>query len=186
MAVNMNMGQPVGSLTRDGHYSVLLWWYPKASTPGCTMEGKKFNELYQQFKDKMCLVVGVSNNDTAANGAFCKECAFKFPLICDTTMEIAVAYGAAKDTSQATANRMAVLVDRDGNVAKVWPSVDAATFPETALKELPEPPPLHPLKELNGLRIPDDEVKYRSGPYPMPASMVEQLKHKGAGFYPKP
>jgi len=125
----------------------------------------------------MCLVLGASADDKAANAKFAKEEGFKFPLICDTTLAVSVAYGAAKDAAAGVSSRMAVLIDRDGKVAKVWPKVDARTFPETALKELPEPPPFREstLDRSKYCRFSEDELHYRSGPYPMPASMIKAL-----------
>jgi len=180
MTANMNL-QPAGSLTANGHFSVLLWFYPRASTDGCTAEGKKFEELLDAYKAKMCRVVGVSNDGVAENCAFASSCSFRYPLICDESLAISIAYGAAKDASAASASRMAVLIDREGNVAKVWASVDPKTFPETALKELPEPGSRiidEDYKKRNshlGAKITQDELDWRAG-YPiLPDSVIAEL-----------
>ena len=94
--VNMNL-QPVGSLTNDGYCAVLLWFYPCASTGECTAEGKKFEELNEQFKAKKVKVVGVSNDSKSKNAKFARECRFTYPLICDESLSISLAYGAATD-----------------------------------------------------------------------------------------
>jgi len=66
---------------------------------------------------------------------------FTFPLISDVGLAISVEYGAAKDTNAATASRAAVLVDRDGAVEKIWPAVNANTFPDECLAGLKDPLP---------------------------------------------
>lgn len=59
-------------------------------------------------------------------------------------MSISVAYGAAEDATARHASRIAVLIDRDGIVARVWPNVDARTFPQECLDGLGEPPEEYP------------------------------------------
>ena len=171
--VNMNL-QPANSLTRDKRYSCLLFFYPRASTPGCTAEAKQFDELLDVYKEKMVLIAGVSNDAEPANSEFANECGLRFPLICDTSLAISVAYGAAPDDKAASCNRMAVLVDRAGNVAKVWENVDAKTFAATALKELPEAlPPPEPYFPMGlTLRMSAEEIKWREGAGPPPDSVI--------------
>ena len=87
-------------------------------------------------------IVGVSNDDVAKNAEFAATCGLSFPLICDTSLAVSVAYGAAESTSDKSAKRMAVLIDYYGNVEQVWPSVDARAFPQDCLKTLRNAPPL--------------------------------------------
>jgi len=103
-------------------------------------------------------VVGVSTDDQAANAEFAKQQGFEFPLLCDDLRAVSMAYGAAAN-AQATASRMAVLIDRDGKVEKVWPSVDARKFPEEALASLKEPLPPPPPYVKPGLTANMDKLK---------------------------
>ena len=100
--------------------------------------------------------MGVSVDDESKNGTFAKECGFSYPLLCDTSLAIATAFGAANG---AKASRMAVLIDRDGNVAQLWPNVDARAFPQECLSGLPEaPPPPEPYcKPTGGINL--DKIK---------------------------
>ena len=86
----------------------------------------------------------MSNDDAATNAQFAAECGLTFPLICDTSLAVSVAYGAAASTSDKSAKRMAVLIDYYGKVEQVWPTVDARKFPEECLKGLRDAPPLPP------------------------------------------
>ena len=120
------------------------------------------------------LIAGVSNDEPPANSKFAAECGLRFPLICDTNLAISVAYGAAANDAAASASRIAVLVDRAGNVAKVWTDVDAKTFAASALKELPEalPPPAPYVKTGLTLRMPLEEIAWREGAGPPPESVI--------------
>lgn len=100
--------------------------------------------MAEEYKAKKVRVVGVSKDPVPANGKFASDCGFSYPLLSDESGTISVAYGAAASTSDAKASRIAVLIDRDGKIAKVWPTVDAKTFPQTALAELKEPLPPPP------------------------------------------
>ena len=72
----------------------------------------------------------------AENAAFRTKFEFPFPLLCDEGGALSRAYGAAGEGDR-NAGRAAVIVGPDGNVVKWWAKVDARTFPETALAELP-------------------------------------------------
>lgn len=87
--------------------------------------------------------MGVSNDPPEANGKFAGECGFSYPLICDTGMEVSVAYGAAASTSAGSSARICVLVEKedDGlgivyNVKDVHMKVDARKFPQEFLDSL--------------------------------------------------
>jgi len=80
--------------------------------------------------------VGVSNDATDKNDKFATECGFTYPLICDTSLAVCVAYGAAASSSAGSAKRMAVLIDQAGKVKAYHPSVDARKFPAEFLASL--------------------------------------------------
>jgi peroxiredoxin Q/BCP len=70
------------------------------------------------------------------NAAFAKKFHYNFPLLCDTTREIGLAYGACDDPTAGTARRISYLIGPDGRVVKAYPKVNAATHPDEVLKDL--------------------------------------------------
>jgi thioredoxin-dependent peroxiredoxin len=116
--------------------TVVLWFYPKADTPGCTAEGCGFRDRQTQFAQKNAVILGVSFDTVEENKAFARKFGFEFPLLCDTSRAIGLSYGAASTKEDAHAKRIAYVIDPQGKIAKVFPKVEAASFPETVAAEL--------------------------------------------------
>jgi peroxiredoxin Q/BCP len=116
--------------------NVILWFYPKADTPGCTAEGCGFRDRMQQFKDKNTVVLGVSFDTDEENRRFAEKFHFPFPLLCDTDRELGIAFGACKSETDKNAARIGYWIDTQGRVKRVYPKVDAKEFPEMVLKEI--------------------------------------------------
>jgi peroxiredoxin Q/BCP len=116
---------------------VVLWFYPAASTPGCTREGCGFRDLKAEFDKKNAVLLGCSKNSVAANKKFADAQRFTFPLLCDTDGKVAIAYGAAEKAGE-SAKRSSYLIDPKGKIAKVWPhkSVDVGTHPTEMLASI--------------------------------------------------
>ena len=72
------------TLTEFTGKTLVLWFYPKADTPGCTIEGKGFRDLKPEFDQRNVVLCGVSFDDVAANRAFREKCEFPYSLLCDT------------------------------------------------------------------------------------------------------
>ena len=106
---------------------VVLWFYPKADTPGCTMEGQGFRDDYQQFVDKNTVVLGVSLDSEAENKAFAEKFNFPFPLLCDVGREIALAYQAIQSKNDGYANRITYVIDEEGKIQEAIEQVDTGT-----------------------------------------------------------
>jgi dipeptidyl aminopeptidase/acylaminoacyl peptidase/peroxiredoxin len=117
---------------------LLIWFYPKADTPGCTAQGCGLRDEFAQFEQQGVAVLGVSFDDARANTAFRDKNNFPFPLLCDTSRLMAVAYGAADDQKSSYARRIAVLIDEEGKVVKAWDRVNPRTFATEALAALPQ------------------------------------------------
>lgn len=113
--------------------NVVLWFYPKADTPGCTAEGCAFRDLKGDFAKKNAEIFGVSVDPPTDNAAFASKFGFNFPLLCDTDRKVAMAYGAADSKEAATARRAAVIIDPEGKVKHYFPKVSAQEFPKEAL-----------------------------------------------------
>ncbi len=103
---------------------VILWFYPKADTPGCTMEGKGFRDDYAKLQEKNTMVFGVSLDNEADNKAFAEKFEFPYPLLCDVGREIAMAYHAIQSKDDGYANRISYVIDEEGKIAEAIDQVD--------------------------------------------------------------
>ena len=128
-----------GKLVKLSDYrgkSVVLWFYPRADTPGCTAEGCGFRDRIKQYDERGVQVLGVSFDSIPDNAAFAQKFGFNFPLLSDTTRSIGLAYGAADDAQTQYAKRISYLIGPDGKVRKAYPKVNAAAHPEEILADL--------------------------------------------------
>ena len=123
-------------LSDYGGKTLVLWFYPKASTGGWTAEGLGFQERIQDYKEKGVEILGASTDSIDANAKFATEQGFTYPLLCDTEREVCLAYGACKSPSDNTAKRISYVIGPDGKIAQAHATVDARTHPETLLASL--------------------------------------------------
>jgi peroxiredoxin Q/BCP len=114
---------------------VLLWFYPEADTPGCSLEGRGFRDHQEYYDDNGIQILGISFDDTDRNGAFAQKYDFRFPLLSDVDRKIALAFGACSDAKAQHAERMSFLIDEQGNIARVYDSVDPRDHPARVLAE---------------------------------------------------
>jgi thioredoxin-dependent peroxiredoxin len=96
---------------------VVLYFYPKADTPGCTIESKGFQQHLAEFAARGVRVVGVSVDDCPAQKAFAAKYALLFPLVADAKKEVAGRYGVLGP--RGSARRVTFLIDREGKVVEV-------------------------------------------------------------------
>jgi len=96
---------------------VVLYFYPAADTPGCTIESKGFQEHLAEFAKGGVRVVGVSVDDCPAQKAFAQKYGLAFPLIADSKRAVGERYGVLGP--RRTARRVTFLIDRDGKIAEV-------------------------------------------------------------------
>jgi len=101
---------------------VVLYFYPKADTPGCTIESKGFQQHLGEFAARGVRVVGVSVDACPAQKAFANKYGLQFPLIADTTKEVARQYGVLG--LRGSARRVTFLLDGSGKVVEV---IDASS-----------------------------------------------------------
>jgi peroxiredoxin Q/BCP len=129
---------PPFSLPRDGGGSVsladhagkklVLFFYPRADTPGCTREAIDFTRLNSAFADEGAAVLGVSADTVKAQESFRTKHQLSVPLISDEQHEMLEAYGAWGEKSMYGRNfmgiiRTTVLIGTDGRIAKIWRNV---------------------------------------------------------------
>lgn len=129
-------GATVSSTDLAGR-SYLLWFYPKAMTPGCTAEGRGLRDEAAAFRAKGVEILGVSFDAPATNAEFVTAEGFPFRLLSDEKRELAVAVGAADAASAPVARRVSYLVGPDGKVRGVYGSVNPASHAKDVLGGLP-------------------------------------------------
>lgn len=128
-------GAPVSLQSRCGK-KVLLWFYPEADTPGCSLEGRGFRDHQEYYDDNRIQIVGVSFDSIDRNAEFALKYAFKFPLLSDIDREIATAYGTCSDAKAQHAERISFLIDEHGKIARVYDRVDPRDHPAGVLVEI--------------------------------------------------
>ena len=131
--LNQN-GETVKKDDFAGRY-VLLWWYPKADTPGWTVEGKGFRDRIQDFKDRNVSIVGVSFDSPTDNCAFRDKFSFPYDLLSDTEGKMSNAFGVSEPGS-ARPPRKSVLMGPDGKVAVTYDKVAPADHPDQVIEDL--------------------------------------------------
>ena len=106
---------------------VVLYFYPKDDTPGCTKEACSFRDNYQQYLDKGIAVFGVSMDDEASHQAFTDKFSLPFPLLADTDGAITTAYDVAGDMNGIKYAQRVTYVIHDGKIAQVYETVNTET-----------------------------------------------------------
>src|SRR5437763_13360264 len=101
---------------------VVLYFYPKDDTPGCTKEACEFRDAYEKFREAGAVVLGVSTQNNASHADFASKYHLPFQLIPDDDNAITRAYGVPLRLG--LARRVTFLVDRQGKIAKVFPDVN--------------------------------------------------------------
>ena len=104
---------------------VVLYFYPKALTTGCTREGIRFNELLEEFKKLGAEVIGASTDPVEANRRFAEKYNFKFKLLSDPSGAVARAYGVLREDSL-TAERTTFIIDPEGRVKAILSNIRPA------------------------------------------------------------
>ena len=120
---------------------VILYFYPKDMTSGCTKQACSFGELYPQFREKGAVVLGVSKDSVASHKKFEEKNGLPFTLLSDTELEVIKAYDVWKEKKLYGKTSMGVvrstyLIDENGIIAKAFGNVKAADNPEQMLNEL--------------------------------------------------
>ena len=115
----------------------LLWFYPKAMTPGCTAEGQGLRDRADDFAKRGVVILGVSFDTPADNAAFVAKEHFPFRLLSDGERKLATATGAASSPTAAVASRISYLVGPDGKVQRAYGTVDPRTHAASVLGDLP-------------------------------------------------
>ena len=108
-----------------GQGPIVLYFYPRDDTPGCTKEACGIRDAFQEFSRLNATVLGVSFNSVAAHQKFIAKYKLPFRLLADPDKTISVAYGAAGPHSLWAA-RITYVIDAQGKIARVFPKVSPA------------------------------------------------------------
>jgi len=135
-----------GTLHRLSDYRgrwVVLYFYPKDDTPGCTKEACGFRDHLDALGDLNAVVLGVSADDRVSHARFAQKNGLTFPLLVDPDKRVLEAYDAYGDKNLygkivKGVKRVTYLVGPDGNVARVWSKVKAAEHAEEVRQALAE------------------------------------------------
>lgn len=108
---------------------LVLYFYPKDDTPGCTSEASQFRDIYPRFEAKNARIVGVSRDSVASHQKFKQKYSIPFTLLADTDSKL---YKALDVSARST-----FLFDGEGRIVKVWPKVNVNEHAEDVLAALP-------------------------------------------------
>ena len=127
-AVTRQEQRPVSLADYRGKSSVVLYFYPKDDTPGCTAESCAFRDLLPDFEAAGSAILGISPDDEASHVQFAEKHALPFPLLADADHAVAEAYGVWKEKTNygkkyMGSERTTFVIDRDGKIAKIYPRV---------------------------------------------------------------
>jgi thioredoxin-dependent peroxiredoxin len=111
---------------------VVVYFYPQDGTPGCTKEACAFRDAWKRYETAEVGVIGVSTNSAERHREFQKKEKIPFALASDDAGTIGAAYGVKKNLWGY--DRVSFLVDRDGKIAHVWPSVDPGVHADEVLR----------------------------------------------------
>lgn len=108
--------------------NVVLYFYPRDDTPGCTTEACGFRDGIGQFQSAETVVLGVSTDSVASHQKFATKFSLPFPLLADESHEVAEKYGVWVEKNMYGKKSMGIqratfLIDKSGKIAAVWPKV---------------------------------------------------------------
>jgi peroxiredoxin Q/BCP len=121
--------------------NVVLYFYPKDDTPGCTVEACSFRDANHIMQQRGIVVLGVSADDVASHQKFAEKFGLPFTLLADTDKTVSQAYGVWKEKGMfgkkyMGINRETFLIDKDGIVRKAWHKVKADGHAQEVLKTI--------------------------------------------------
>ncbi len=138
MTLSIGSQVPQGEFTTDGAgtlqfsdfsgKAIILYFYPKDDTPGCTLESCGFRDVHERLKNEGIVVVGASRDDVKSHDKFKAKYDLNFPLIADTDDRLSNAFGVLKEKSMYGKKYMGIerstfLIDPQGVIQKEWRAV---------------------------------------------------------------
>lgn len=117
---HVHTGESIGLASLRGK-PVVVYFYPKDDTPGCTVEAQEIRDLYEELKRTGAVVIGVSSDNRDSHRAFAEKHALPFMLASDESGEVAKAFGVPLKNGRVT--RVSFVIGADGVVKRVFPQV---------------------------------------------------------------
>lgn len=151
----LNVGDPapdfiLTALTREGEKRIslsdlkgtsiiVLYWYPKDDTPGCTKEACSFRDQTKDYEAAGSIILGISPDDPKSHAKFAEKYTLPFPLLSDPDHKVAEAYGVWKEKSNYGKKYMGIerttfVIDKTGNIVKIYPKVKVDQHSEKVLE----------------------------------------------------
>ncbi len=129
-------GTPISLEKLRGNW-VVLYFYPKDFTGGCTLEAHNFQRDLEKYQQRHAVVVGVSVDSVDSHKSFCTKESLNFKLLADTEHHVAASYGSLADyQGTAYASRNTFLIDPSGVIRKVYLKVKPAGHSDEVLADL--------------------------------------------------
>ena len=128
------------SLSDYKNKKVVLWFYPKASTPGWTIEGKGFRDEFQNFENSNVQILGVSADAIKKQKKFGDKQSFQYPLLSDENHEMLMAYGVwgkkkFMGREYMGISRVTYIIDENGVIEKVYEKVSVTSHARDILND---------------------------------------------------
>ena len=131
--LSSDSGKDVRLSAYRGKKKVVLYFYPKDNTPGCTKEAESFRDNYERIEKAGAIVLGISVDDKNSHKAFVNKYNLNFPLLADTGGKVSAQYGVM---GWIMAKRITYIIGKDGKVKSVFSDVDVNKHSEEILKIL--------------------------------------------------
>lgn len=138
-------GKTVRLSDYKGKKNVILYFYPKDDTPGCTKEACAFRDDRDKFKDLDVEILGVSTDPVPSHQAFAQKYRLDFPLLADEKKEVTRLYGAL-NPEKGYARRMTYLIGKDGTIRRIMPNVTVDGHSEELLRAVKALAPSLPME----------------------------------------
>ncbi|MDQ6678889.1 MAG: thioredoxin-dependent thiol peroxidase [Acidobacteriota bacterium] len=128
-------------LDKHKGHKLVVFFYPRADTPGCTIEAQEFSGAYKKIAEKGADVVGISPDTPKAQTKFKEKFGLEFTLLCDVDKQVAEAFGVVKEKNMYGKKVMGIerttfLIDEEGRIAKIFPKVKPEGHAEEVLAAL--------------------------------------------------
>jgi peroxiredoxin Q/BCP len=130
-------GMPVSLKDYRGKNVVVLYFYPKDFTSGCTTEACSFRDDYKLYQEKGAVVIGVSLDSVESHSKFSEKYTLPFTILSDKGKEVAKAYGVL-GIGGILAKRVTFIINKDGKITHIFPKVDVKQHSEEVLRALEE------------------------------------------------
>ena len=140
-ALQNQAGETISLADFRGQQAVVLYFYPKDDTPGCTKQACSFRDLSAEFAGKNAVILGISPDSVASHVKFRDKFGLPFPLLAYPGAEVAQRYGVWKERSMYGKTFMGIerttfLIAKDGTIRKVFPKVKVEGHADAVLAAL--------------------------------------------------